>query len=250
MTIKEVEQLLEIPRATVRFYEKEGLVCPGRGGNGYRNYTDEDIEKLRKIIILRKIGMSLEDINDVFDGERSLREVLDTNIIKLRRQMDELKGAMILCEKMKEEEAEIVSLDTDRYWGKIEEEEKQGNLFIDIAKDIADMEKGVVSSYFFWTDENGKPYDSLTKRMRNMIIVIVLAGCLVCMMEREWTLHNFLDGFTGILKIMLVEVVLSVPLYFIGKKIPWVRNNRNKVLIGTCVGLILLLLLLANLFGI
>ncbi len=72
----------------------------------------------------------------------------------------------------------------------------------------------------------------------------------MCMMKREWTLHNFLDGFTGILKIMLVEVVLSVPLYFIGKKIPWVRKNRNKVLIGICVVLILLLLLLANLFGI
>lgn len=28
MTIKEVEQYLEVPRATVRFYEKEGLICP------------------------------------------------------------------------------------------------------------------------------------------------------------------------------------------------------------------------------
>ena len=42
MTMKEVEHLLEIPRATVRFYEKEGLVSPDRGGNGYRNYTDEN----------------------------------------------------------------------------------------------------------------------------------------------------------------------------------------------------------------
>ena len=36
MTIKEVEQYLEVPRATVRFYEKEGLISPERGGNGYR----------------------------------------------------------------------------------------------------------------------------------------------------------------------------------------------------------------------
>ena len=250
MTIKEVEQLLEVPRATVRFYEKEGLVSPDRGGNGYRDYADEDIEKLRKIIILRKIGMSLEDINDVFDGKRSLKEVLDTNITKLQKQMDELKGAMILSEKMKEDEAEIFSLDTDRYWGKIEEEEKQGNLFIDIAKDIADIEKGVVFSYFSWTDVNGKPYGSLGKCMRDMIIAIVVAGCLACIMEKEWTLHNFLDGFTSILAIMLVEVVLSVPLYFIGKKFPWVNNNRKKVLIGTCIVLVLILLLLANFSGI
>ena len=35
MTMKEVEQLLEIPRATVRFYEKEGLVSPGRVSGVY-----------------------------------------------------------------------------------------------------------------------------------------------------------------------------------------------------------------------
>ena len=84
MTIKEVEQLLEIPRATVRFYEKEGLVNPSREGNGYRDYSDEDVEKLKKIVILRKIDMSVEDINDIFDGVKSVNEVLDANIIKLQ----------------------------------------------------------------------------------------------------------------------------------------------------------------------
>lgn len=99
MTIKKIEQLLKIPRATVRFYEKEGLVNPSRKGNGYRDYSDEDVEKLRKVIILRKIGMSVEDINDIFDGTMSMSEVLDTNIIKLQKQMNELKGAIILSKK-------------------------------------------------------------------------------------------------------------------------------------------------------
>ena len=30
MTIKEVELYLEVPRATIRFYEKEGLISPKR----------------------------------------------------------------------------------------------------------------------------------------------------------------------------------------------------------------------------
>ena len=30
MTIKELEQQLEIPRATIRFYEKENLIAPKR----------------------------------------------------------------------------------------------------------------------------------------------------------------------------------------------------------------------------
>ena len=46
MTIKEVEILLDIPRATIRFYEKEGLVEPIREENGYRAYSEEDVEML------------------------------------------------------------------------------------------------------------------------------------------------------------------------------------------------------------
>ena len=96
MTIKDVETLLDIPRATVRFYEKEGLISPTREGNGYRDYSDEDVEKLKKIIIFRKIGLSVEEINDLFDGVKTLEEVLDANIVNLQKQMEELKGAMKL----------------------------------------------------------------------------------------------------------------------------------------------------------
>lgn len=34
MTIKEVEKELELPRATIRFYEKQKLLTPQREGNG------------------------------------------------------------------------------------------------------------------------------------------------------------------------------------------------------------------------
>ena len=90
MTIKEVEMLLDIPRATVRFYEKEGLISPTREGNGYRDYSAEDVEKLQKIIILRKIGLPVEEINDLFDGVKTMEEALDANIVNLQKQMEEL----------------------------------------------------------------------------------------------------------------------------------------------------------------
>lgn len=160
--------------------------------------------------------------------------------------MDELKAAINLSKKIKEDDVEISSLDTGRYWNAIEEEEKQGNSFIDIAKDIADIEKGIIFSYFYWTDVNGKPYDSLAKCIRDIIIAIVMAGCLVCIMEKEWTFHNFLGGLTGIIIIVIAEVVLRVPLYFIGKKFAWVKNNRKKILIVTCIVLAFILLVLAN----
>lgn len=48
MKIKELEELLGIPRATIRFYEKQGLIKPVRiRENEYRDYSDEDIAKLK-----------------------------------------------------------------------------------------------------------------------------------------------------------------------------------------------------------
>ena len=37
MTIKELEQQLQIPRANIRYYEREGLLRPQRGENNYRD---------------------------------------------------------------------------------------------------------------------------------------------------------------------------------------------------------------------
>ena len=62
MKIKEVEECLQVPRATIRFYEKEGLINPKKGENGYREYSDYDILILKKIIVLRKLGFSVADI--------------------------------------------------------------------------------------------------------------------------------------------------------------------------------------------
>ena len=58
MKINEVEQLVGITRRNIRFYEKEGLLAPGRdSSNGYRSYTDEDVETLNRIKLLRKLDL-------------------------------------------------------------------------------------------------------------------------------------------------------------------------------------------------
>lgn len=249
MTIKDVETLLDIPRATVRFYEKEGLISPTREGNGYRDYSDEDVEKLKKIIILRKIGLPVEEISDLFDGVKTLEEVLDANIVNLQKQMEELKGAMKLSQKMKEDTVQIASMDVNIYWNTIEEEEKQGNQFIDIAKDIVEIEKGVLASYFSCTDINGKPYDSLPKIILNVFACVVLAGVIVCIYKGTWSAQNFWIAIQSIIALVLLEMFLSIPWYFLGKKFEWIRKNRRKLFVIAGLCLVVILLILANMFG-
>ena len=41
MKINEVEQMLGISKANIRFYEKQNLLTPRRNENGYREYSQE-----------------------------------------------------------------------------------------------------------------------------------------------------------------------------------------------------------------
>ena len=48
MKINEVEERVGITKRNIRYYEKEGLLSPGRNSeNGYRDYADEDVEALK-----------------------------------------------------------------------------------------------------------------------------------------------------------------------------------------------------------
>ena len=44
MTIKELEALVGMTRANIRFYEQEGLISPTRLPNSYRDYSQEDAD--------------------------------------------------------------------------------------------------------------------------------------------------------------------------------------------------------------
>ena len=48
---------------TLRFYDKQGILKPNKiSSSGYRLYTDEDFGRLQKILSLKYLGFSLEEI--------------------------------------------------------------------------------------------------------------------------------------------------------------------------------------------
>ena len=49
MTIKDLEERTGLSRANIRFYEKEGLLSPLRRENGYREYTEADVQTLLRV---------------------------------------------------------------------------------------------------------------------------------------------------------------------------------------------------------
>ena len=51
MTTHEVEEMLSITKKTLIYYENEGLVKPARDSNNYRNYNQEDVSRIKFILL-------------------------------------------------------------------------------------------------------------------------------------------------------------------------------------------------------
>lgn len=92
MKTNELEKLLGVTKHTLRYYEKEGLVHPDKDDNGYRNYSDEDIQNLQFVIFLRNLNISIDDIKGIMNGELSFKECLEVNKIHLDQKVDELQS--------------------------------------------------------------------------------------------------------------------------------------------------------------
>ena len=245
MTIKEVEQCLGIPRATVRFYEKEGLLSPTRSENGYREYSEEDVVLLKKIIIFRKLGFAVSDIEDVLDGAMPMSEALETNIENLTRQMQELQGAMTLCKKLRENGEQIETFDAEKYWNTVEEEEKKGNRFLDIAKDVAKFEKGIVLEYFGFADFNGNPKDKrgVLISWAGIIVGAVLAlGVLGWFSDPKMSVTSVL---LGIVVVLVMINIIRIPIYLLAKKYPKVKKHGETIYLGvlSTIGVALLIVI-------
>ena len=78
-SIQEVSKKTGLTSHTLRYYEKEGLISGvERTQGGFRQYTDEDLERLGLICCLKNTGMSIQEIARfvqlTHEGDHTLEE--------------------------------------------------------------------------------------------------------------------------------------------------------------------------------
>ncbi len=214
MKIQELEKELNITRSNIRFYEKEGLINPPRKENGYREYSQEDIAKLKKIIIFRKLGITVADIKSIFDGTLSLQTAIENNIDRLHKEIEELNGAIEVCEQIREDKSEEKDFPQDHFWNVINNREKQGEKFNDILKDYLEIELDMFKRVF------GLKHTK-KKLSFKQIILIALTLCTVrgLMCQFVWKSATFFEGFSYPLVIFALASIVIAPIcYFAHKK--------------------------------
>lgn len=90
MKTNELEKEIGLSKYTIRYYEKEGLIQPKREENGYRDYDDETVQKLKIIKFLRNLQISVDDIKAILDGELDFRHCLKINQVNMQKQIESM----------------------------------------------------------------------------------------------------------------------------------------------------------------
>lgn len=210
MKIGEAAKETGLSISNIRFYEKKGLLEPARDQESkYRNYTEEDILRLKKIIIFRKMDLSVEQIAAVLRGKIDAKEVLKNQEQELLNKIREMEGALELCRILEKEEAPL-DIEPEQYLDYIAQEEKKGKKFskseefLDGMLESAEALSGGMQSVGFWGEILG-PYAWLGKYL-NLIFWLLVAGVVVfALITREPSVRNYLY-WGGLLLFLFMRV--------------------------------------------
>ena len=133
MKINEVEAAVGVTKKNIRFYEEEGLISPSREpGNGYRSYSQADVERLRRIKLLRKLDVPLAEIREMLEGQRTLAEGMSQQLERLRSRRADLEEAIGFCTLLQQENGPLEQLDVEQTLARLTAKEEQGVTFVDI----------------------------------------------------------------------------------------------------------------------
>lgn len=67
MLIGELSKKLSLSRDTIRFYEKLNLIQPLIRNNGYKDYSQQDLQQLQLIQVAKNLGFTLTEIKQIID---------------------------------------------------------------------------------------------------------------------------------------------------------------------------------------
>lgn len=246
MKIKELENILSISRSNIRFYEKQGLFSPERKDNNYREYTNQDIEVLKKIIIFRKMGFTVEEIKLIQNNDLPFAEAIANAQRRIEDEIEQLNGSLKLIKQVAQENLSFDEIDIDEHWNTISESEKSGEKFVDICKDFLELELNSFDAmwkYVFFHDfKKSRAKHGTVIACGILLLLCVLRGIGKVLIWKESFWSEFLYPFV----IALAASIIILPLFLLSKKFPKVASVIATILLGLIVlffaGIIILII--------
>lgn len=94
----EIAKWADISVRTLHYYDEIGLLSPRRDENGYRNYTDEDVDRLLEILAFKQCGFPLKQIKALLghpDYDRAQAFAWQRDVLlRKRSRIDQMIGTL------------------------------------------------------------------------------------------------------------------------------------------------------------
>lgn len=274
MSINELEQLTGITKQNIRFYEKKGLLHPARNpDNNYREYTQDDLMRLKTIKLLRKLDFSLEDIRALLQNGSSLEQMLEQHLKDLLAKQKEMNACIAVCktllQKTKSHTADtsiqsdtqqavnddslplsqLETLDIDKILQEMDTIEKNGGKFMSIIQDYRRFAIAEESKQFsFKPDTMIQNPDEFRDALlqyaeENHLDLVITKGGMYpefTINGTEYTAHRYFDRFGA-----TIQCSLAHPEELDSANITGIRKWVYRFMRGPYIFLFLLFLLMA-----
>lgn len=101
MKIKQVCEATQLTERTIRYYVELGLIDPAveyRNGREYREYSNQDMEHLQAIAVLRKMQFSISDIQEMKHEPSKIAELVAKHKQELQAELEIRQKILHVCE--------------------------------------------------------------------------------------------------------------------------------------------------------
>lgn len=128
MKIGEFARMTGLSISVLRHYDKEGLLCPDYVDNfsGYRYYSTGQIEVVRRIVLLKRSGLSLKEIREILDHSDNRERIAEI----LSHRESEYQNMLAAIAEVKQMMYENKNMETKEETDYLIEENRLGELIM------------------------------------------------------------------------------------------------------------------------
>ena len=144
MKINEVSKITGVSLRTLHYYDKIGLLVPAKLENGYRVYSNDDLNKLQKILFYKYLNFKLSDIANIIENNNDSLVILKEQHKLLLKEKQKIENVIKTIEKtIKDYKGEIHMTIEEKFEGfkkedmkkyEIEAKDKYGEEIIEESK--------------------------------------------------------------------------------------------------------------------
>ena len=86
MLINEVAKRCDVTKKAIQYYVSQGVITPTVLENGYSDFSEEDVKLLNKVVLYRRLGLSVPEIKRVLENQNDVKGILYQRVLELERE--------------------------------------------------------------------------------------------------------------------------------------------------------------------